>query len=733
MKKWVCLLALCLCLNGTLALASEVEPAAPAAGAAQTEAVQEAAEAGEPPAAGGENAGPTAEEMPAAEVESAEQGEAPASQNPASENPTSESPANENPTGENPGSENPASESPASESPASENPASESPASESPAGENPTGENPASESPASGNADGAATEPASADAQDAGDAGEAPAGAPTEAPADAVPEDAQAWFEADGAKVGGTLEALLPQLTGKVTLNLIDKNIEGVARVKDLPLKALSEVTLKLDPEDDSRVIRVSRSDPAGVERPETIALKDLSDCAGDERGDLFIWIEDAAQPTPQPTATPEPVPVLSVSAEKLSAGAWSNEAPSFTLSGIPEGKAYSYAAVIYDERIVPLSGNAYAPDMEGRYSVRFAMVDGIGDIVSASETYPLWLDFTAPKDVMIEYDDASDYTLHITATDGLSGVTGVSFDGGATWEALSDGEEFTYTAAGETTLSPGTVQVRDAAGNLWRSTSEIRLEAVTPEPGGGGGGGGGSGEKKPVQSHASGDGEEGVEYEALELELPAEPMKKLTVGGEEMELTLVLESARAEGAPVGEEQPFTAALARWQVPADADDPHENVLADAAEPAPNTLVLTAKADANLGDAFAYTWRFNGEVYRLLANSGIRYVALRVGDDVAAFPTEGFTGGTKYTELKMLGVSTRKFDYTLTMRVNLDPGYVSAMSDCDFSRSCDLSIRAEVENMAYELSASTNSLMYFYDVYLGPEAMLDAPFGQYRAD
>ena len=115
---------------------------------------------------------------------------------------------------------------------------------------------------------------------------------------------------------------------------------------------------------------------------------------------------------------------------------------------------------------------------------------------------------------------------------------------------------------------------------------------------------------------------------------------------------------------------------------------------------------------------------------MLSNSGIKYVALKVGDDIAAFPTEGFTGGTKYTELKMLGVSTRKFDYTLTMRVNLDPAYVSAMSDCDFSQSCDLSIRTEVENMAYELSPSTNSLMYFYDVYLGPEEMLDAPFGQY---
>ena len=49
----------------------------------------------------------------------------------------------------------------------------------------------------------------------------------------------------------------------------------------------------------------------------------------------------------------------------------------------------------------------------------------------------------------------------------------------------------------------------------------------------------------------------------------------------------------------------------------------------------------AELDANLGDEFTYTWRFNGEVYRLLANSGIRYVALQVGDDIAAFPNQAF--------------------------------------------------------------------------------------------
>ena len=217
----------------------------------------------------------------------------------------------------------------------------------------------------------------------------------------------------------------------------------------------------------------------------------------------------------------------------------------------------------------------------------------------------------------------------------------------------------------------------------------------------------------------ASGDGEDTGEYEALRLELPEEPMRQLTVDGESMALTLVLESAQEPGAPVGQQRLFNAEWARWGGVADAE--------------PDTLVLSAELDDNLGDSFTYAWHFNGEVYRMLSNSGIKYVALKVGDDIAAFPTEGFTGGTKYTELKMLGVSTRRFDYTLTMKVNLDPAHVTAMTDSDFSKDCDLSIRTEVENMSYELSSSPQSIMYFYDVYLGPGDMMDQPFGQYRTE
>ena len=151
--------------------------------------------------------------------------------------------------------------------------------------------------------------------------------------------------------------------------------------------------------------------------------------------------------------------------------------------------------------------------------------------------------------------------------------------------------------------------------------------------------------------------------------------------------------------------------------------------AEEVEPEKDTLVLTAVEEESLGDRFEYRWKFNGEVLRLLSNSGIRYIALCVGEDVAAFPTEGFTGGTKYTELRMLGVSTKKFDYTIAMTFNLDPDRIPMLSEYDLSENCDLAIQAEVENMKYALSAEQKGEMYYYNVWLGTAKMLDVPFGE----
>ena len=567
---------------------------------------------------------------------------------------------------------------------------------------------------------------------------EAPA-EPTEAPA--LPEDAEAWFERDGVKLGGKLKDTIALLNGNEKLYL---RARKPVRVKKAPLKRLSGIELLPDEEvfKGEYEALVFRDDPAKGASVEPIDLKSFEDCKDDETDTLYFWVrkvDEAPEPTAAPTEAPKPTaaPVLTVKAKRFEPATWLNRAPQFKLSGKPKDDNWMYAAIIYDERIIPMSGNTYEPEREGVYTLRFALLDGIGDIVSASEQYTLWLDMTPPEQVDIQVDETADYTLYVTAADAMSGVQRVSLNGGKKWHDLADGETFTYTGQKARTFLPGDILVQDAAGNLYESAQEYTVEKAEPEEppdNGGGWGGGGGGDKKPAKTHAAGDGEEKAEYDAVALEVPEAPMKRLELGGEELALSLVLESAQGPDAPVGEEQLFTAALCHWDVPApvDADgEPRQPNPGDDPD-ALNTLLLSAQPDASLGDRFTYEWRFNGEVYRLLNNSGIQYVALKVGDDVAAFPTEGFTGGTKYTELKMLGVSTRKFDYTLAMKVNRDPAYVSAMSDSDFSQACDLSIRAEVENMAYELSSSTNSIMYFYDVYLGPEAMLKQPFGEYRA-
>ena len=549
---------------------------------------------------------------------------------------------------------------------------------------------------------------------------------------------------------GMTDEALQAALEG---LSKGDKVY--VNATKDAPVclkgaapETLAEAEFLPDDEvfkDDGCQVRFALAEPGGAEKVYD-GLKALAKDADGETADVWLWVEKPAAVTEDEPVDPsgkedEPAPAaaVQVSCEGFTSGTWMTEWPEFRLSGIPEGRNWDYAAIIYDERIAVLSADRYVPEQEGVYALRFAILDELGDIVSASEKFTLMLDCT-PPDAIIEIDENADYTLNISAGDSVSGVAALSVDGGETWIDMEDGGAYAYAAGGPATVPAGAIRVRDAAGNVFESTEEYALRKTEPEPydpgyyggfgGGGGGGGGGDGAKKPAKTHASGTGEDSGEYDALQLELPEEPMTQLTVGGRALPLTLALTEAQESGAPLGGEQPFTAALARW-TPAPAEGEEAEPLDD--DGAMNTLVLTAEPAANLGDRFTYEWRFNGEVYRELANSGIQYVALRVGGDVAAFPTQGFTGGTKYTELKMLGVSTRRFDYALTMKVNLDPGYVSALTDCDYSLDCDLAIRAEVENMAYELSSSIHSVMYFYDVYLGPPDMLEQPFGAYRAE
>ena len=578
---------------------------------------------------------------------------------------------------------------------------------------------------------------------------------PSESPAPEIPDGAEAWMTVGDAVAFGTLAEMIEAAQPGAEIAL---RAETPMFVEKAPLRKLSQLKFKIDEQVFSGAefrVACSEDDPMQVEAPQELDMAQFALAEEDEALDLYFWVvrvDPAATSTPAPTTEPGGEIALAVESENYVADAWTNVPPTFRLSGMPGEGTWSYAVVVYDERIAVLSGDEYEAVEEGEYALRFAILDAVGDVADASESYFIRLDRTPPT-VVATVDEAVSYTLNLAVTDALSGVDAVSVDGGAVWLTPQADGTFVYTAPGETTLEPGMVQARDAAGNVWQSAESYTLTAVSSGGdfgfGGGGGGGdfggggGGGGSGSAARQHASGDGEEEADYGTLALELPDEPMAELTIGGETLPLSLELAAAEGFEIPDDFQATFTAELTAW-TPAEPDGEaeapeeeaeektEEEAEADGEAPAPDTLILAAVEEPNLGDRFEYRWRFNGEVCRLLSNSGVRYLALAVGGDMAVLPTEGFTGGTKYTELRMLGVSTRKFDYAVAMTFNLDPDRIPALSETDFSENCDLAIQTEVEEMKYVLSAEPRGEMYYYGVYVGPRDMIEFPYGEYRA-
>lgn len=536
-----------------------------------------------------------------------------------------------------------------------------------------------------------------------------------------IPAGAQAWSPAGDVYLCGSLEAVVRAAKAGAEIRIQRAEI---LQIKAAPLKHMA--SLKLLPDegkfsDGAYRILISEESPAAAAAPEALDPAQWAACAADETMDLFVWVEKI-EATPTPVA-PETIQI-EVRSDDYRAAEWSNVHPIFELSGMPDEKNWAYAAVIYDERIAVLSEGRYAAEAEGVYTLRFVILDALGDIADASETYTLYLDHTPPE-VSAYVDSEADYTLHIDMADGISGLSGLSLDGGASWMDLGGAESDTYTICEKAKFAAGAIQVRDLAGNIWISDEAYELKKL---PSGGGGGGGGSGSGAPAKQHAAaeaGEADTGAAYNALSMHLSDAPMHNLTIDDQPLALTLELANAEGFEIPSGYQPMFTAELAAWA----AD--HDHAPAEG-EAAPDTLLLKAIPEENLGDRFEYRWKFNGEVYRLLANSGIRYIALCIGNDMAVFPTDGFTGGTKYTELKMLGVSTRKFDYTVAMNFNLDPDRIPKFTACDFSESCDMAVQAEVENARYVLSDASKGEMYYERAYLGPMEMMDFPYGSYGA-
>ena len=391
--------------------------------------------------------------------------------------------------------------------------------------------------------------------------------------------------------------------------------------------------------------------------------LSDIGPGGEAEEGALYLWAGREEDAPPEPTASAEPGstdPVeveaeLLVVPEMYRAGAWSATAPSFTLTAVPDTlEGYTFAVSVDD-------GEAQAVESpcifatEGQHTLVFYLIDASGAQAARSTTYTVWLDMASPE-AQAQFDMQTGM-LTVTATDAMSGVDAISLDGGKTWQPMTAAEDgsFVYSAPLTAQVTAGELMVRDAAGNCWQSAESYGVPGgMGGDFGGMGGfgggsfgggsfsGGGSSGTTRTV-SHSSGSEEEATLYGAVALEVEEGDMFVLTLGGEELPLTLTLDYDANDSEDAY--SAFTAELAVW----NGEEGDEDC---------DTLILTASADA--ASPYAFRWDFTGDVYKTLLSSGVQYLVLRVGDRVTALSTAGFTAGAAYNTLKSEGAASSEF-------------------------------------------------------------------------
>ena len=576
-------------------------------------------------------------------------------------------------------------------------------------------------------------------APDAGTPTPGPSVTPSATPGPGIPADAEAWMadpEDPTQIIAGKLEDLLKDFDANTEAVIYIRSGE-VLRVKDKTPNDVVKTTFLPDEtvfEKDKFIVRVSEYDPALPAPLNGEGTGEALEATPAPEVWLYIWVEEKPlEPTPSPTPKPGPIEMdIFVAAEAYVPNAWSCEAPTFTLSGMPEdARGYSYAVIAYDERFIILSGNSYTSRDEGEYSLRFAILDPIGDVCALSTRYDIKLDLTPPAYITASILAEGQPQFMLSSEDALSGLDAFSVDGGTTWVPAGEGGTYVHTGRLGEIYRQGMLMARDVAGNIIEYPTDFQIPEPIEYPsfGGGGGGGGGGGSGEPSINHTGDEDVDTTPYGELDLVLPEGPMHGLTIGETPLELTLELDSA--EGLELDTEVPympmFTAALARWTEdglkPWEPDAPEEGEdEAHAALEGPDTLVLTAVIDPAIEGGYAYIWHFNGLVYRLLFNSGVEYLVLQVGNHVAAFPTAGFTAGTAYTDLKAAGVSTRKFNYTIWMSGST----LDAMAG-------EMAVEATVDDEVYPMSGDETQPMYYYGLYYGPTALLDVPFGAWTPE
>lgn len=478
----------------------------------------------------------------------------------------------------------------------------------------------------------------------------------------------QAWMEnPDGSgPVYGTLEGLLALAPTGSTIYLLTGDIiilSGGA-------SQLSGVQLAADP---------------GVFATSSCAVRVTTQSPLDGSAGLFVYVEEVTAGEETATLT------LQAACDQVLDGSWLTTAPTFTLSSdveLPQGWTW---AVRYDGGApVTLAGNTFTAQEEGAYTLTFVVLDGAGQVAASTQDVTLRLDTTPP---LVQATAGANLTLTVTASDAVSGIDGLSMDGGASWYPVTEMGEgvwgLTFTAAQAYTFAPGTIVARDGAGNLAAYEKEVTLQSSQGRPSGGFSGGGGGGSSSTVATtHATSDTTAVVAYDGVELVVADQPMSSLVMG--ETELELFLRPDESLLALLGEDyQPaFTATLSNWME--DASD------------TPDTLVLAvSQEDLAQAEDAVFTWDFNGTVYKKLAASGIDYLVLQVGDQVTALSTAGFAAGVRYTMYRAQGLSSEAFDYHVAM-----------------TEEGETALSVTVAGETWPLTEEEGGAFYYYDVYTG---------------
>ena len=490
----------------------------------------------------------------------------------------------------------------------------------------------------------------------------------------------QAWMMgSDGEKRYGSLQGLLAQAKAGDTLYIQSGEVMTISG----GASALAGITLAPD----SAVfggnyrVKVSATGPSG-----------------ESGSGLYVWVE-SYEPSDEPAVEVE----IQAASSNYLPGQWTNEPADFALTQIPaEAEGYEFAVIVDGGMPVILSEAQYQAAEQGQHEISFALLDRQGNIAAQTATYSVWLDQTPP---VMSAQAGLQYTLSISAADELSGGLQISLDGGTSFQEMQVQENgsflFQYQGEQGQVFEIGSLTVKDAAGNIATNEQRIELQEgseMGSRPNGGFGGlsgmGGGTSGSSRTVSHSSSSDSSTTAYNAVALSVEEEAMSVLTVGDEQLNLSIEAQNVQDEDF----EAQFVASLQTW----NGQD----------EETPDTLVLDAVTEGLSEEERDFLWQFDGSVYKKLAASGVDYLVLKVDDTLTAISTAGFTAGSRYNLLKSQGVASKQFLYTVETAAEQE----------------NVEIQVSVEGENYQLSEAEDAEMYYYDVYTGGREMMDAAFG-----